>query len=45
MTATTTNNAANTASTKSEYFNLNIKGLGYLTNIRRIAPPLAASLA
>ncbi|MXP60180.1 STY4534 family ICE replication protein [Pantoea sp. Taur] len=39
MTATTTNNAANnanTTSTKAEYFNLNIKGLGYLSNIRRI---------
>ncbi|MGC0891897.1 STY4534 family ICE replication protein [Pantoea agglomerans] len=33
MTATTTNN---TTSTKAEYFNLNIKGLGYLSNIRRI---------
>lgn len=39
MTATTTNNAANyinTTSTKAEYFNLNINGLGYLSNIRRI---------
>ena len=39
MTATTTNNAANktnNTSTKAEYFNLNIKGLGYLSNIRRI---------
>lgn len=39
MTATTTNNAANkanTTSTEAEYFNLNIKGLGYLSNIRRI---------
>ena len=39
MTATTTNNAANnanTTSTKAEHFNLNIKGLGYLSNIRRI---------
>lgn len=39
MTATTTNNAtnnANTTSTKAEYFNLNIKGLDYLSNIRRI---------
>ncbi|WP_432413728.1 STY4534 family ICE replication protein [Pantoea allii] len=39
MTATTTNNAvnnANTSSTKAEYFNLNIKSLGYLSNIRRI---------
>ncbi len=37
MTATTTNNAENsTTSTKAEYLNLNIKGLGYLSNIRRI---------
>lgn len=39
MTATTNNNAANnanTTSTKAEYFYLNIKGLGYLSNIRRI---------
>lgn len=39
MTATTTNNAAhtpNTTSTKAKYFNLSIKGLGYLSNIRRI---------
>ncbi|BAN98334.1 hypothetical protein E05_35680 [Plautia stali symbiont] len=39
MTAITTNNTAkntNTTSTKAEYFNLNIKGLGYLSNIRRI---------
>lgn len=37
MTVTTTKNAANnTTSTKAEYFNLNIKGLGYLSNIRRI---------
>ncbi|ERH64283.1 hypothetical protein N172_03615 [Pantoea dispersa EGD-AAK13] len=37
MTVTTTNNAANnTTSTKAEYCNLNIKGLGYLSNIRRI---------
>ncbi|MBK0124530.1 DUF3577 domain-containing protein [Pantoea sp. S61] len=39
MTATTTNNAANNTnntSAKAEYFNLNIKGLGYLSNIRRI---------
>lgn len=39
MTATTTNNAANnanTTSTEAEYFNLNIKGLGYLSNTRRI---------
>jgi hypothetical protein len=39
MTATTTNNSANntnTTSTKPEYFNLNIRGLGYLSNIRRI---------
>ncbi|MCW0938437.1 STY4534 family ICE replication protein [Pantoea sp. RG18] len=37
MTATTTNDAANNnTSTKAEYFNLNIKGQGYLSNIRRI---------
>ncbi|EJL81870.1 STY4534 family ICE replication protein [Pantoea sp. GM01] len=39
MTATTTNNATNNTnntSTKAEYFNLNIKGLGYLSKIRRI---------
>lgn len=35
MTATTTNNV-NTTSTKAEYFNLNIKGLGHLSNTRRI---------
>ncbi len=36
---TTTNNAANnanTSSSKAEYFNLNIKGQGVLSNIRRI---------
>ena len=36
---TTTNNAANnanTSSSKAEYFNLNIKGQGDLSNIRRI---------
>ena len=39
MTTNTTNNAANntnTTSTKAKYFNLNIKGQGYLSNIRRI---------
>jgi len=39
MTAITTNNAANnanTTSTKAEHYDHNIKGLGYLSNIRRI---------
>lgn len=35
MTATTTKNA-NKNSTKAEYFNINIKGLDCLRNIRRI---------
>lgn len=39
MTATTTNHAAkntNPTASKAEYFILNIKGLGYPSNIRRI---------
>jgi hypothetical protein len=34
----TANNTAST-SNKTEYFNLNIKGLGYLNNIRRVNGP------
>lgn len=48
MTATTTNKAANntnTTSTKAEYFNLNIKGLGYLSNIRRIETLIGSFLS
>ena len=41
MTATTTNNAANntnTTASKAEYFNLNIKGLGYLATFAELKP-------
>lgn len=35
----TANNANASTSSKTEYFNLNIKGLGYLSNVRRVNGP------